>query len=152
MIYGVQIKELVTHRDERGYFRELIRSSDPFFGAGFGQWSCSLMHTGVIKAWHIHQIQWDWWYVPTGNIKLALHDCREGSTTKGATQEVLMGQEYVPVIVAIPPGVAHGCKVLQGPATLFYITSEIYNPADEGRIAYDDPSIGYDWLAMPEIK
>lgn len=152
MIDGVQIKELVTHHDERGFFRELIRSSDPFFAAGFGQWSSSLMHTGVIKAWHVHQIQWDWWFVAKGNLKLGLHDTRNGSTTFRETQEILMGDDYPPVVVAIPPGVAHGCKILQGPALLFYITSQIYNPNDEGRIPFDDPEIGYDWLAMPPIK
>jgi dTDP-4-dehydrorhamnose 3,5-epimerase len=63
-----------------------------------------------------------------------------------------MGEMYEPVVVAIPPGVAHGCKVLQGPSILFYITSETYNPNDEGRIPHDDPTVGYDWLAMPPIK
>lgn len=110
------------------------------------------MHTGVIKAWHIHQIQWDWWYVAQGNLKLVLHDTREDSSSFRITQELFMGADYEPIIVAIPPGVAHGCKVLQGPSLLFYITSEIYNPADEGRIAHDDAKVGYDWLKMPPIK
>ncbi|MBU0769509.1 MAG: dTDP-4-dehydrorhamnose 3,5-epimerase family protein, partial [Proteobacteria bacterium] len=52
----------------------------------------------------------------------------------------------------IPPGVAHGCKCISGPANLFYITSDVYDPADEGRIPYDDPAIGYDWLKGPVIK
>lgn len=151
MIDGVQVKELVTHRDERGYFRELIRSTDEFFAAGFGQWSVSRMHTGVVKAWHIHQKQWDWWYVPDGAVKVALHDMRTASPTYGQTQELLVGEAFPPAVVSIPPGVAHGCRVLQGPAHLFYITSQTYNPDDEGRIPHDDPAIGYDWLALPPI-
>jgi dTDP-4-dehydrorhamnose 3,5-epimerase len=151
MIQGVEIKQLVTHHDERGYFRELVRKTDAFFEAGFGQWSLSLMHTGVIKAWHVHQIQWDWWYVGKGNLKLVLHDTREQSPTYRNTQEVMLGDDYPPVVVAIPPGVAHGCKVLQGPATLFYITSQTYNPDDEGRIPFDDPDVSYDWLRPPPI-
>lgn len=151
MIQGVTIKPLVTHKDERGYFRELIRVTDPMFEAGFGQWSCSRMHQEVIKAWHIHKIQWDWWYVGFGNLKLVLHDTRPDSPTYRETQEVLMGEDYDPVVVAIPPGVAHGCRVLQGPCVLFYITSQVYNPADEGRIPYDDEVIGYDWLSRPPI-
>ena len=39
MIAGVEIKELVTRPDERGFFREVIRKTDPFFAEGFGQWS-----------------------------------------------------------------------------------------------------------------
>jgi dTDP-4-dehydrorhamnose 3,5-epimerase len=30
MIDGVVIKELVTHTDERGFFREIIRATDDF--------------------------------------------------------------------------------------------------------------------------
>ena len=63
MIEGAVIKELVTHADERGFFRELIRVMDHSFAAGFGQWSHSLVHPGVAKAWHIHSRQMDWWYV-----------------------------------------------------------------------------------------
>jgi len=44
LIDGVVFKELVTHTDERGFFREIIRVTDGFFGAGFGQWSHSLMY------------------------------------------------------------------------------------------------------------
>jgi hypothetical protein len=32
LIQGVEIKELVTHPDERGFFREMIRVTDSFFG------------------------------------------------------------------------------------------------------------------------
>ena len=45
-----------------------------------------------------------------------------------------------------PPGVAHGYKVIgPGPALLVYMTDRLYDPADEGRIAFDDPRINYDW-------
>ena len=30
-------------------------------------------------------------------------------------------------------------------ALLVYMTNQFYNPKDEGRIPYDDPSINYDW-------
>jgi dTDP-4-dehydrorhamnose 3,5-epimerase len=31
------------------------------------------------------------------------------------------------------------------PALLVYVTNRQYDPKDEGRIAYDDPGIAYDW-------
>jgi dTDP-4-dehydrorhamnose 3,5-epimerase len=31
------------------------------------------------------------------------------------------------------------------PAILVYVTDRFYDPADEGRIAYNEPSIQYDW-------
>lgn len=152
MIDGVVIKDLVTHRDERGFFREIIRVTDEFFEEGFGQWSHSLMYQATAKAWHIHKVQVDWWYVPIGVLKVALYDTRENSPTHGALMEFFMGENQLAQVVRIPSGVAHGCRCLSGPAHLFYITSQIYNPADEGRIAHDDPTIGYDWTKEAEIK
>ena len=147
-IAGVELKELVTHADERGFFREIIRETDGFFGH-FGQWSHSLMYAGTAKAWHIHHKQTDWWYV-IGAVKAVLYDTRDGSPTKGTLMEFLMGDGHA-TCVKIPPGVAHGCRALER-SHLLYITSGVYDPDDEGRIPHDDPSIGYDWTAGPPIK
>jgi dTDP-4-dehydrorhamnose 3,5-epimerase len=153
MIEGVVIQPLISHADERQMFREIIRVSDPFFAEGFGQLSHAAMHPGCTKAWHVHFNQVDWWYVPIGALKLALHDTRPDSPTYRETMEILMGEIYAPVCVRIPPGVAHGCKVIGGGTThLFYVTSLVYNPAEEGRIPHNDAEIGYDWLALPPIK
>jgi dTDP-4-dehydrorhamnose 3,5-epimerase and related enzymes len=152
MIEGVEFKELLTHSDERGFFREVIRVTDPFFEEGFGQWSHSLMHTGSAKAWHIHKKQIDWWYVSLGVIKVALHDARPDSATYRSTMEILMGDHQPSRVLRIPPGVAHGCKCLSGPAHLLYVTSQVYDPGDEGRIPFDDHTIGYDWMSGPAIK
>jgi dTDP-4-dehydrorhamnose 3,5-epimerase len=152
MIEGVVTKSVVTHADERGFFRELIRADDDFFAEGFGQWSHSLMYPGVAKAWHIHKTQVDWWYVGSGVLKVALYDTRPGSATQKELMECLMGDHQPAQVLRIPPGVAHGCRCLSGPAHLFYVTSNVYNPAEEGRIAHDDPAIGYDWQRLPPIK
>jgi dTDP-4-dehydrorhamnose 3,5-epimerase len=152
MIAGVTVKELVTHTDERGFFREIIRVTDDFFQDGFAQWSHSLMHPGTAKAWHVHQKQTDWWYVAIGTLKVALYDTRSDSPTCGQLTELFLGDNHLPQVIKIPPGVAHGCKAIGGAAHLFYITSHTFDPADEGRIPHDDPEIGYDWTAMPPIK
>jgi len=152
MIEGVVVKELVTYPDERGFFREIIRESDNLFAEGFGQWSHSMIYQGVAKAWHVHQRQIDWWYVAGGVLKVALHDMRPDSTTYRETMELLMGDHQVATVLRVPQGVAHGCKCLSGPAHLFYITSHIYDPTDEGHIAHDDTEIGYDWTSLPVIK
>ncbi len=152
MIDGVALKNLKTHVDNRGFFREIIRKTDEFFEEGFGQWSHSLMYPGVIKAWHIHNQQTDWWYVCSGVLKVVLYDKRPESSTYRQRMEIMLGENYQASVVKIPPGVAHGCKCMSGPANLFYITSHTYDPEDEGRIPHDDPEIGYDWLAGPPIK
>ena len=152
MIDGVAFKELETHLDERGFFREIIRVNDDFFEEGFGQWSHSLMFAGVIKAWHIHKKQTDWWYVSTGVLTVVLYDKRPESSTYRQIMEIMLGDYHDARVLKIPPGVAHGCKCMSGPANLFYITSHTYDPEDEGRIPHDDPEIGYDWLQGPPIK
>jgi dTDP-4-dehydrorhamnose 3,5-epimerase len=152
MIDGIVIKKLVTHNDDRGFFREIIRSTDDFFETGFGQWSHSLMFEGVIKAWHYHKIQTDYWYVCSGVLRVGLCDVREDSPTYKQTMDFLMGDFQPAQVVKIPPGVAHGCKTVQGPASLLYVTSHIYNPQDEHRIAYNDTEINFDWLKGPPIK
>ena len=151
MIHGVEIKELTTHTDERGFFREVIRTSDAIFPEGFGQWSHTMSYPGVAKGWHVHQKQVDWWYVAAGTIKAALYDTRPDSPTHGETQELLMGEDQPPIVLKIPPGVAHGYRVLNGPAHVFYVVSHEYDGTDEGRIPHDDDEIGYDWTAGPEI-
>ncbi len=146
MIDGVMIKKLTRHPDERGYFEEIIRVTDDFFKEGFGQLSHSYMVAGVVKAWHLHTTQIDWWFCVTGKIKAALHDKRDGSSTKGETNEFMLGEAPDNIVLKIPAGVAHGMKVLEGPCHFVYATSCIYNPQEEGRISYDDTGIGYDWV------
>jgi dTDP-4-dehydrorhamnose 3,5-epimerase len=79
--------------------------------------------------------------------QVVLYDLREGSPTRGETQVLYLGAR-TPRVVAIPPGVAHGYRVLgREPAGLFYHTTERFDPADpdEERIPFDDPRIGFDW-------
>jgi dTDP-4-dehydrorhamnose 3,5-epimerase len=147
-IEGLEVKELVTHSDERGFFREIIRETDPFFGH-FGQWSHSLMYPGSAKAWHHHRRQTDWWYA-IGTLKVAFYDLREDSSTRGQLVETFIGDRFARC-VKIPPGVAHGCRALEL-THLLYLTSAVYDPDDEGRLAHDDPAIGYDWTAFPQIS
>lgn len=152
MIDGVELKELVTHHDERGFFREIARATEAIVAEGWKQVSHSLMFPGVAKAWHVHRTQIDWWYVPVGDLKVALYDLREGSPTQGRLQELFLGEHYAAQLLKIPAGVAHGCKAINGPAHLIYLTSGTYDLAEEGRLPHDDPSIGYDWTALPPIR
>lgn len=152
LIEGVKIKELVRRPDERGFFEELIRLNDEFFKEGFGQLSHSLMHPGVIKAWHIHKTQVDWWYVARGDLHVGLYDRREDSSTYRTLDEFLLGEHGQNVVLKIPPGVAHGCKVIGSQSELFYVTSSIYNTDEEGRIPHDDKNIGYDWINILPLK
>jgi dTDP-4-dehydrorhamnose 3,5-epimerase len=155
-IYGVEVKELKSHPDDRGFFREIIRSTDPLFQEGtFGQWSHSRMQRDVVKAWHYHHVQTDWWYVPLGQIDTVLYDNREESPTFKMKMIIRMGEserygsDTREVCVRIPPGVLHGCRVLSDEAHLFYITSHTYNAEEEGRFPYNSPRVDHDWGPNP---
>lgn len=150
MIHGVELKPLTSNLDTRGYFRELIRVTDPFFGEGFAQWSHSRMEKNVVKAWHFHHRQVDWWYVALGELEVALFDLRQESPTYRAKMEFGLG-ETAPRVLRIPPGVAHGCKVTTPFAHLFYITSQVYDPQDEGRHPFDSELIPHSWGDPAEL-
>lgn len=147
MIKGVEVKKLVAHKDKRGFFCELIRKSDSFFkDCQFGQLSHSFCKKGVLKAWHLHKKQTDFIYVVSGNIKLALYDTRKRSKTYKKLMEIYIGEKREHIIVKIPPGVAHGYKVIGTPTHIIYLMDREYDPKDELRIPYDNPKIGYTWL------
>lgn len=149
-IDGVVVKNLRTFKDDRGFFREVIRDTDEFFRGGFAQWSHSKMARNTVKAWHFHHRQTDWWYVGIGVIATVLYDNREESPTYRKKMEFKLGEseldsEAAEAVVRIPPGVLHGCKVLSDIAHLFYITSEVYNPEDEGRFPFNSSEVPHRW-------
>lgn len=145
-IHDVVIKKLVTHADDRGYFREVLRDDDGLLRR-FGQTAVTKSYPGVIKAFHWHHQQDDLWYVVDGMARIVLYDRRPGSPTCGVTQVIYAGDDH-PVLVLIPAGLAHGYQVLgTKPVLLFYHVTQAYDPAkpDEQRIPFDDPDIGFDW-------
>jgi dTDP-4-dehydrorhamnose 3,5-epimerase len=152
MIEGVVVKDLVTHTDERGFFREVIRTTDEFFTVGFGQISHSLVYSGVVKAWHAHRVQTQWTYVLFGLLKVVLYDGRPQSVTHGQITEFLTGDNQTAQVYCFPPGVAHGYRCICGPAHVVYVTSGVYDLSDEVRFPHDDATIGYDWLKEPVIR
>ena len=134
-----EMHDLIKYADERGFFAELWRESWSWrFPAK--QVSHSMMYTGVVKAWHWHIFQRDLWYVVSGVLKLVTYH-----PATGELWEQIMSPERMRVAL-IPPTVWHGCKVLQGPCHLIYLTDQEYNPEDEHREPHDVDPPGYDWL------
>jgi dTDP-4-dehydrorhamnose 3,5-epimerase len=155
-IAGLTIKILTSYPDDRGFFRELIRQTDPFFNPGFGQWSHSKMQQNTVKAWHFHHKQVDWWYIGDGVTNCAFYDNRKQSPTYKNLINLKVGDsdldsEAITAVIRIPQGVLHGLKVLSNTASIFYITSEIYNPEDEGRIPFNSPEIPFCWGEESEL-
>ena len=98
-----------------------------------------------MKAFHYHLRQFDCWTVVKGMLQVALADLRRASPTFGQRNTMYIGDKRSWQVL-IPPGVAHGYKVIgTESAVLVYVTSRFYDPSDERRIAFDDDGVNYDW-------
>jgi dTDP-4-dehydrorhamnose 3,5-epimerase len=148
LIDGVVVQPYDLWPDDRGYFLEVIRMKQGLaasFAAETTQVSAALSYPGTIKAFHFHLYQTDLWVPMSGAFQVALVDLRPESRTYGLKNTLYLGT-LKPWQLLIPCGVGHGYKVVgESSAVLVYVTSQIYNPSDEGRIAYNDASIQYDW-------
>jgi len=148
LIAGVSIVPYKLWPDDRGYFLEVLRMGHgpmAAFPASSTQVSAALGYPGTVKAFHYHLRQTDLWTPARGMFQVALADLRRGSATFGARNTLYVGA-LRPWQILIPPGVAHGYKIIGvEPAMLIYATDRFYDPADEGRLPYDTPSINYDW-------
>ncbi len=148
LIANVRVQAFAVWPDDRGYFLEVARLTQGMvaeFPAGSTQVSSALNYPGIIKAFHYHKFQTDFWVPAAGLLQVALVDLRPGSATFGLKNTLYVGA-LRPWQLLIPPGVAHGYKVIgEQPSVLIYLTNRTYDPKDEGRIAYNDSAIGYDW-------
>jgi len=146
MIEGVEIKKLNRHADERGFLMELLRADDPIF-TNFGMAYVSMNYPGIVRAWHYHKKQDDYFVVVKGMAKVALYDMREGSPTRGQVDEYYLGENNN-IVLHIPVGVAHGYKTVgTEPSFLINFPSEPYDAQepDEYRLPWDAEQIPYSW-------
>jgi dTDP-4-dehydrorhamnose 3,5-epimerase len=148
LIDGVKVSPFPLWPDDRGYFLEVMRIGNGLashYDPATTQISAALSYPGTIKAFHYHLEQTDFWVPAMGIFQVALVDLRQGSATFGRKNTLYVGS-LRPWQILIPPGVGHGYKVIGlDPAMLVYVTKKCYNPKDEGRIAYNEPGIAYDW-------
>jgi len=156
LIAGVEIEPFVQWPDDRGCFAEVFRFGAPGITHDFLpqgrhqiQVSFTISYPGVIKAIHYHFKQTDLWAPLAGMFQVILCDLREETRRWGCVNTLFIGAQR-PWKVRIPPGVAHGYKVIGvEPAKLLYATNSFYDSSDEGRIPFDDPDINYDWSLRP---
>ena len=157
LIQGIEIEPITQYPDERGLFAELFRFGHPGIARDFDpangtriQVSFTISYPSVIKAVHYHFEQTDLWAPLSGMFQVFLCDLRENSKTFGKLNTLFVGSQR-PWKLRIPPGVGHGYRIV-GPNSgmLVYATNRTYNPKDEGRIAFDDPGINYDWVTRPK--
>ena len=149
MIEGVTVKKLKVIPDERGRVMEILRSDDEIFRK-FGQVYLSVAYPGVVKGWHYHKVQTDYFTIVKGMMKVVLYDGRPESPTQGEVNEFFIG-ELNPLLIVIPPGVLHGMKAIGGaPGYLVNCPTEPYryDGPDEYRVDPHESDVPYDWDAV----
>ncbi|MBI4340982.1 MAG: dTDP-4-dehydrorhamnose 3,5-epimerase family protein [Candidatus Omnitrophica bacterium] len=146
MIQGIRTKPLHVIADERGRLFEILRRDEPLFRR-FGQVYCTTVHYGVVKGWHYHKRQTDYFVCVSGMIKLVAYDGRKGSRTRGQVNEFFIGVHH-PMLVTIPPQVLHGFKGISQPeAVVINVPDHPYRHGkpDEYRVDPHSNEIPYDW-------
>lgn len=145
----VMLLEPTTHRDDRGWFREVwneARYQEAGISVPFVQDNVSHSRRNVLRGLHSQypHAQAKLVSVLEGSVFDVAVDIRNGSPTFGVwTGHELSArngrQLYIPV------GFAHGFVVLSDTATLSYKCSDYYNPGTELSVIWDDPDIGIRW-------
>lgn len=138
MIEGVKLVPRIRHADDRGYVTEILRSDEPHF-IRFGQAYVTTVRQGIVKAWHKHRLQTDFFYCISGTVKVGLYDDREESPTRGEYQVETLGEQGADIQLVIPPMVWHGIMGLAPFSALLNIPTEPFNhdDPDEIRAAWD---------------
>ena len=145
MIDGVEVYPLRTHEDERGWFIELMRSSN--LPKPVKQSNLVFSREGVIRGLHYHERgQSDLFACLTGMVRIVVLDRETGETFT-----VDIGDDN-PVTVFVPGIHAHGYEALTDSLFLYHVTEE-YDPADpdEHEIAWDDLRVKHLWSTQSPI-
>ena len=106
-----------------------------------GQINFSTQHPGVIKAWHRHHKQTDFWICLHGHLKVGVYE--DGAD---AAWMIVIGERN-PGTVIIPPTLWHGAATVGAqPAGLLYYVTHAYDPndPDEDRRPHDSVE-GFPW-------
>jgi len=144
MIAGVEVRPLQQIPDERGKVMHMLRRDDPWFRE-FGEIYFSVVYPGVVKGWHLHRRMTLNYAVIDGMIKLVLYDDREGSPTRGESQEIFTGEEFY-ALVTIPPGIWNGFKGIGTKmAIVANCATEPHSVDEIMRRDPHDPGFPYSW-------
>ena len=155
-ISGVKVVSPDVFRDARGYFMETYnaaRYAAAGIRADFVQDNESFSSKGVVRGLH-------WQAAPHTQAKLVrvisgavwdvAVDIRKGSPTFGRHFAVVLTGENRKQFF-IPRGFAHGFVVLEDGTLFSYKCDNLYCPASERGLRFDDPALGIEWpdIGMP---
>jgi dTDP-4-dehydrorhamnose 3,5-epimerase len=139
--------------DQRGFFMETWHAAK-FAAAGidaaFLQDNHSRSARGVLRGLHyqLPKAQGKLVRVVRGAVWDVVADLRQASPSFGRWFGAELSEDNRRMLWA-PPGVAHGFLTLSETADFVYKCTELYSPADEKAVRWDDPALGIDWPLAP---
>jgi dTDP-4-dehydrorhamnose 3,5-epimerase len=143
--------------DERGFFVETFKA-DRYAAHGivgpFVQDNLSRSGCGVLRGLHLQnpRAQGKLATVLRGRVLDVAVDVRRGSPTFGRYVAVELSEENRRQFW-VPRGFGHGFLVLSQSADFFYKCDELYSPADEIVVRWNDPAIGIAWgISAPTLS
>jgi dTDP-4-dehydrorhamnose 3,5-epimerase len=146
---GVLLLEPRIFRDERGFFLESYNEkamAEAGIREHFVQDNHSFSTRNVLRGLHyqVRHAQGKLIRVAQGQILDVAVDLRKRSATFGQWHGVVLSGENQ-LMVWIPPGFAHGFRVISDGAHVLYKATDFHHPESERTLAWNDPDVKIEW-------
>jgi dTDP-4-dehydrorhamnose 3,5-epimerase len=146
---GVVVVEPDVHRDGRGFFLETYhadRYREHGIPGPFVQDNHSRSTAGTLRGLHLQlkRPQGKLIRVIEGEIFDVAVDVRRGSPSFGRWVGVTLTAENFKQVY-VPPGFAHGFCTVSEVAQVEYKCTDLYDPASEIGVAWNDPALAIAW-------
>jgi dTDP-4-dehydrorhamnose 3,5-epimerase len=151
---GVLLLEPKVFGDARGFFLESYNEkvmADLGIEGKFVQDNQSFSTRNVIRGMH-YQVchpQGKLVRVVSGEILDIAVDVRRSSPTFGKWHGAILSGENKQMLW-IPPGFAHGFRVVSEGAHVLYKATDFYHPECERTLVWNDPEVSIDWQLQGE--
>jgi dTDP-4-dehydrorhamnose 3,5-epimerase len=155
-IQGVVLIEPQVFGDDRGFFVETWQQSK-FDVAGidavFVQDNQSRSRQWTLRGLHmqIEHTQGKLVRVTAGSVFDAVVDLRRSSPSYGQSWGVELSENNHSMLW-VPPGLAHGMLVTSRSADFLYKCTNVYSPAHERTLAWDDKALGIKWPLPAHVR
>ncbi len=145
------VLEPKVHRDARGFFmeswreewRETLGLPSPFIQDNHARSE----ETGVLRGLHFQNppyTQGKLVWVTRGSVYDVAVDLRKGSPAYGKWHGLILSAENA-LRFYVPRGFAHGYMTLEPGTEFQYKVDAYYNPAEEGGLRWNDPTLAIPW-------
>ena len=155
-LQGVKLIEPQVFGDARGFFLETWQI-EKFAAAGitatFVQDNHSRSAQWTLRGLHFQtqHTQGKLVRVTQGSVFDVMVDLRRSSPSFGKAWGVELSDENHRMLW-VPPGLAHGILITSPTADFLYKCTDLYSPAHERTLMWNDPKLGVQWPLPPGVE